>query len=100
MTVILGKDQSTLIFSNEKTFSDYNVLIVYYHTKCDRHTQTLKFEVPFVRKFLPSVDFLYVTTILTMQDGTSNYLKGLMLVLCYLIVAASFFVHIDPSSIG
>ena len=56
MTVILGKDQSTLIFSNGKTFSDYNVLIVYYHTKCDRHTQTLKFVEPFVWKFLPSMD--------------------------------------------
>ncbi|KAI3803618.1 hypothetical protein L1987_31775 [Smallanthus sonchifolius] len=34
-----------------------------------------------------------------LQDGTSNYFKGLMLVFCYLIVAASFFVHIDPQSI-
>jgi len=33
------------------------------------------------------------------KDGTTNYLKGLMLVLCYLIVAASFFVHVDPQSI-
>ena len=31
-----------------------------------------------------------------MQEGTSNYFKGLMLILCYLIVAASFFVHEDP----
>ncbi|KAL2245581.1 UNVERIFIED_CONTAM: Vacuolar cation/proton exchanger 5 [Sesamum indicum] len=35
---------------------------------------------------------------LMLQDGTSNYFKGLMLLLCYLIVAASFFVHIDPES--
>lgn len=34
-----------------------------------------------------------------LQEGTSNYFKGLMLVFCYLIVAASFFVHIDPESI-
>nr|XP_043623431.1 vacuolar cation/proton exchanger 3-like [Erigeron canadensis] len=34
-----------------------------------------------------------------LQEGTSNYFKGLMLVFCYLIVAASFFVHIDPQSI-
>lgn len=34
-----------------------------------------------------------------LQDGTSNYFKGLMLIFCYLIVAASFFVHIDPASI-
>ncbi|KAK1323166.1 Vacuolar cation/proton exchanger 5 [Acorus calamus] len=31
-----------------------------------------------------------------LQEGTSNYFKGLMLILCYLIVAASFFVHVDP----
>ncbi|XP_023924774.2 vacuolar cation/proton exchanger 3 isoform X2 [Quercus suber] len=45
---------------------------------------------------------LFITVLVVafmVQDGTSNYLKGLMLVLCYLIVAASFFVHIDPSSI-
>ncbi|KAI5662122.1 hypothetical protein M9H77_21445 [Catharanthus roseus] len=34
-----------------------------------------------------------------LQEGTSNYFKGLMLLFCYLIVAASFFVHIDPKSI-
>ncbi|KAI7980689.1 Vacuolar cation/proton exchanger 5 [Camellia lanceoleosa] len=34
-----------------------------------------------------------------LQEGTSNYFKGLMLLLCYMIVAASFFVHIDPESI-
>ncbi|XP_048139577.1 vacuolar cation/proton exchanger 3-like isoform X2 [Rhodamnia argentea] len=33
-----------------------------------------------------------------LQEGKSNYLKGLMLILCYLIVAASFFVHMDPSN--
>jgi len=32
------------------------------------------------------------------QEGTANYLKGLMLILCYLIVAASFFVHVDPTN--
>uniref|UniRef100_A0A7N0ZZ13 RRM domain-containing protein n=1 Tax=Kalanchoe fedtschenkoi TaxID=63787 RepID=A0A7N0ZZ13_KALFE len=35
-----------------------------------------------------------------LQEGTSNYFKGLMLILCYVIVAASFFVHVDPKSIG
>ncbi|KAL8507878.1 hypothetical protein ACS0TY_018431 [Phlomoides rotata] len=34
-----------------------------------------------------------------LQEGTSNYFKGLMLLFCYLIVAASFFVHIDPESV-
>lgn len=34
-----------------------------------------------------------------LQEGTSTYFKGLMLLLCYLIVAASFFVHKDPQSV-
>lgn len=38
-----------------------------------------------------------VTFIMLLQDGTANYFKGLMLVLCYLIVAASFYVHVDLS---
>ncbi|XP_040932831.1 vacuolar cation/proton exchanger 3 isoform X2 [Gossypium hirsutum] len=33
-----------------------------------------------------------------MQEGTSNYFKGLMLLFCYVLVAASYFVHEDPSS--
>ncbi|XVE80628.1 hypothetical protein DITRI_Ditri14bG0154500 [Diplodiscus trichospermus] len=44
---------------------------------------------------------LFITVIVVaffIQEGTSNYFKGLMLILCYLIVAASFFVHEDPSS--
>ncbi|KAK4275248.1 hypothetical protein QN277_018364 [Acacia crassicarpa] len=38
-----------------------------------------------------------IVVVLLLQEGTSNYFKGLMLILCYLIVAASFFVHADPS---
>ncbi|KAL2930382.1 Vacuolar cation/proton exchanger 2 [Bienertia sinuspersici] len=41
---------------------------------------------------------LFVTVLVVafmLQEGTSNYFKGLMLVLCYMIVAASFFVHND-----
>ncbi|KAJ0103518.1 hypothetical protein Patl1_03720 [Pistacia atlantica] len=44
---------------------------------------------------------LFITVIVVaffLQEGTSNYFKGLMLILCYLIVAASFFVHEDSSS--
>ncbi|EOY11878.1 Cation exchanger 2 isoform 2 [Theobroma cacao] len=44
---------------------------------------------------------LFITVIVVaffLQEGTSNYFKGLMLILCYLIVAASFFVHEDPLS--
>lgn len=44
-----------------------------------------------------SPSILFVLSLLPLlQEGTANYLKGLMLVLCYLIVAASFFVHVDP----
>ncbi|KAK9268435.1 hypothetical protein L1049_000185 [Liquidambar formosana] len=46
---------------------------------------------------------LFITVLVVaflLQEGTSNYFKGLMLILCYLIVAASFFVHEDPASVG
>ncbi|KAL3508931.1 hypothetical protein ACH5RR_028332 [Cinchona calisaya] len=45
---------------------------------------------------------LFITVLVVafmLQEGTSNYFKGLMLLFCYLIVAASFFVHLDPKSI-
>ncbi|KAG0479949.1 hypothetical protein HPP92_010807 [Vanilla planifolia] len=44
---------------------------------------------------------LFITVLVVafmLQDGTSNYFKGVMLILCYLIVAASFYVHVDPTS--
>ncbi|CAK9144711.1 unnamed protein product [Ilex paraguariensis] len=44
---------------------------------------------------------LFITVLVVafmLQEGTSNYFKGLMLILCYLIVAASFFVHVDPAN--
>ncbi|KHN31706.1 Vacuolar cation/proton exchanger 5 [Glycine soja] len=43
---------------------------------------------------------LFLTVIVVafmLQEGTANYFKGLMLILCYLIVAASFYVHVDSS---
>jgi Ca2+:H+ antiporter len=46
---------------------------------------------------------LFITVIVVaffLQEGSSNYFKGLMLILCYLIVAASFFVHEDPHQDG
>lgn len=46
---------------------------------------------------------LFITVLVVafmVQEGTSNYFKGLMLVLCYIIVAASFFVHVDPNSVA
>ncbi|XP_044491050.1 vacuolar cation/proton exchanger 5-like isoform X2 [Mangifera indica] len=46
---------------------------------------------------------LFITVIVVaffLQEGTSNYFKGLLLILCYLIVAASFLVHEDASPEG
>uniref|UniRef100_A0A5B7B842 Vacuolar cation/proton exchanger n=1 Tax=Davidia involucrata TaxID=16924 RepID=A0A5B7B842_DAVIN len=46
---------------------------------------------------------LFITVLVVaflLQEGTSNYFKGLMLLFCYLIVAASFFVHVDPTSVA
>ncbi|KAH7687954.1 Calcium/proton exchanger protein [Dioscorea alata] len=46
---------------------------------------------------------LFITVLVLafmLQDGSSNYFKGMMLVLCYLIVAASFYVHVDPKPNG
>ncbi|KAL5076146.1 hypothetical protein RYX36_015130 [Vicia faba] len=34
-----------------------------------------------------------------LQNGSSNYFKGIVLILCYLIVSASYFEHIDPMSV-
>ncbi|CAN1857051.1 Vacuolar cation/proton exchanger 5 [Linum perenne] len=45
---------------------------------------------------------LFITVIVVafflQVEGTSNYFKGLMLILCYVIIAASFYVHEDPSA--
>ncbi|KAH7405569.1 hypothetical protein KP509_15G076100 [Ceratopteris richardii] len=44
---------------------------------------------------------LFITVIVVafmLQEGKANYFKGLMLVLCYLIVGASFYVHSDSTS--
>ncbi|XP_015880834.2 vacuolar cation/proton exchanger 5-like isoform X2 [Ziziphus jujuba] len=45
---------------------------------------------------------LFITVLVVafmVQEGTSNYFKGLMLIFCYIIVAASYFVHVDPTSV-
>jgi len=52
--------------------------------------------------FCTNLSYIWYLTLcnvlVSSQDGTANYLKGLMLILCCLIVAASFFVHVDPQS--
>ncbi|KAK9124487.1 hypothetical protein Sjap_014089 [Stephania japonica] len=47
--------------------------------------------------------FAVVITSFALQDGTSHYMKGLILMLCYIVIAASFFairLHPKPSSVS
>ncbi|GMY25496.1 vacuolar cation/proton exchanger 3-like [Fagus crenata] len=37
-----------------------------------------------------------IATAFTLQDGTSHYMKGLVLLLCYIVIAACFFVSKPP----
>ena len=39
-----------------------------------------------------SLGLAIITTAFALQDGTSHYIKGLVLLLCYVIIAACFFV--------
>ncbi|KAI3988899.1 hypothetical protein MKX01_016470 [Papaver californicum] len=43
-----------------------------------------------------SLSLSVIITAFTLQDGTSHYLKGLVLLLCYFVIAASFFVLKTP----
>ncbi|XP_050370858.1 vacuolar cation/proton exchanger 3-like [Argentina anserina] len=43
-----------------------------------------------------SLAFTIIITAFTLQDGTSHYLKGIILFLCYIIIAACFFVDKTP----
>ncbi|CAN1771569.1 Vacuolar cation/proton exchanger 3 [Linum perenne] len=45
-----------------------------------------------------SLAIAIITTAFTLQDGTSNYLKGLILLLCYIVIGACFFVTTSPLS--
>uniref|UniRef100_J3L108 Vacuolar cation/proton exchanger n=1 Tax=Oryza brachyantha TaxID=4533 RepID=J3L108_ORYBR len=38
-----------------------------------------------------------LVTAFTLQDGTSHYLKGVLLLLCYIVIGASFFVARQPA---
>ncbi|KAL6884551.1 hypothetical protein ACP4OV_010487 [Aristida adscensionis] len=39
-----------------------------------------------------------IVTAFTLQDGTSHYLKGILLLLCYIVIGACFFVTRQPST--
>ncbi|KAM5583253.1 vacuolar cation/proton exchanger 3-like [Rosa sericea] len=43
-----------------------------------------------------SLAFTIIITAFTLQDGTSHYMKGVILFLCYIIIAACFFVDKTP----
>ncbi|XP_061347146.1 vacuolar cation/proton exchanger 3-like [Gastrolobium bilobum] len=44
--------------------------------------------------------FTIIVTAFTLQDGTSHYMKGVVLFLCYLVIAACFFVLKTPLMIN
>ncbi|KAK4785410.1 hypothetical protein SAY86_002099 [Trapa natans] len=43
-----------------------------------------------------SLAFTVIITTFTLQDGTSHYLKGMILFLCYMVIGACFFVQKTP----
>ncbi|KAL5550422.1 hypothetical protein UlMin_000598 [Ulmus minor] len=43
-----------------------------------------------------SLALAIIVTAFTLQDGTSHYMKGLVLLLCYIIISACFFVSKTP----
>ncbi|XP_044505116.1 vacuolar cation/proton exchanger 3-like [Mangifera indica] len=45
-----------------------------------------------------SLAFSIIITAFTLQDGTSHYMKGVILCLCYIAIATCFFVHKIPQS--
>ncbi|KAL5748077.1 hypothetical protein ACOSP7_025116 [Xanthoceras sorbifolium] len=45
-----------------------------------------------------SLAFSIIITAFTLQDGTSHYMKGVILFLCYIVIAACFFVHKIPQN--
>ncbi|KAL9303190.1 hypothetical protein ACSQ67_020453 [Phaseolus vulgaris] len=45
-----------------------------------------------------SLTLAIITTAFALQDGTSHYMKGLVLFLCYIVIGACFFVQKTPSN--
>ncbi|KAH9701694.1 vacuolar cation/proton exchanger 3 [Citrus sinensis] len=46
-----------------------------------------------------SLAFTIIIVAFTLQDGTSHYMKGVVLFLCYIAIAACFFVHKIPQNL-
>ena len=59
---------------------------------------------PLSLDFLPFETGVFVFSVLgattVMADGRSNWLKGLVLVAAYLVLAAAFFFHEDPPGVN
>nr|GMD44957.1 vacuolar cation/proton exchanger 3 [Ipomoea batatas] len=47
---------------------------------------------------ISSLALSIITVAFALQDGTSHYMKGLVLVLCYIVIGVCFFVNRGPSS--
>ncbi|XP_052174641.1 vacuolar cation/proton exchanger 3-like [Diospyros lotus] len=47
-----------------------------------------------------SLALAIIVTAFTLQDGTSHYMKGLVLLLCYVVIGACFFVSQTPLNTG
>ncbi|KAF2312566.1 hypothetical protein GH714_035094 [Hevea brasiliensis] len=45
-----------------------------------------------------SLAFTIIITAFTLQDGTSHYMKGVVLFLCYIVISACFWVHKIPQT--
>ncbi|KAI9122621.1 hypothetical protein K1719_006461 [Acacia pycnantha] len=43
-----------------------------------------------------SLALAIIATAFTLQDGTSNYMKGFILLLCYVVIGACFFLRRTP----
>uniref|UniRef100_A0A6N2L2F3 Vacuolar cation/proton exchanger n=1 Tax=Salix viminalis TaxID=40686 RepID=A0A6N2L2F3_SALVM len=61
-------------------------------------TMNIQMDLDFSLLETGSLAFTIIITAFTLQDGTSHYLKGLLLFLCYIVIAACFFVHKIPQS--
>ncbi|XP_031103197.1 vacuolar cation/proton exchanger 3-like [Ipomoea triloba] len=49
---------------------------------------------------ISSLALSIITVAFALQDGTSHYMKGLVLVLCYIVIGVCFFVNRGPSNQG
>lgn len=79
-----GLQPSLLPYVSLRASYSQNEHIMWHKHHCRVRCSQIFTEVPFV-------------AVIQLQDGSSNWLKGAMLVLTYLFIAAGFWVHKDPS---